>query len=330
MKKSVSVFIAFVVVLAVLFSFTLPAFASAESEAVAYIIECFEDFVTKMTMQVFESENSNNVRNDYVLIEEETEYITQPQKEAVEAEYITQHQVEEQEIEKTAQYQDETTNETCFKYIYGSSEMELPLEAFIIDGYGANDKIIFMDFAVHGFEDEYANDGKVLVDLGYSLVDYYTEHPENLGDYRMVIVPCANPDGVIHGVNDKRSEEGNAFGRCTYSGIDMNRDFKEGCFYAVESQALKSLMDEYTPDIYINFHGWEDSVLGDPDLVRILVPSLHLSRGKADWYRAEDGFIMGFVKEHYGAKAALVEFKDSYSVYENVVTEALAEIMENC
>ena len=314
MKKSLSLLSAIIIVIAIMCSCALPAFASARSEAVAIIIEHFESLVGDMAAQILFNQCDVEESSDIPVIEKITETVTEPQEESVQ---------EVEEVEET----EEAEQEVCTKYIYGYSEMGQPLEAYIINGRGDNDKVFFMDFAVHGFEDEYANDGRVLVDLGYSLVEYYSENPEALGDYQMVIVPCANPDGVLYGVNDHRADEGDAFGRCTYSGIDMNRDFKEGSFKAVESRALKSLMDKYTPSIYINFHGWENSVLGDPDLVDILVPSLGISRGHSDWYRADDGFIMGFAKEHYGAKSALVVFKDSYSVSNIQVIDALNEVI---
>ena len=45
-----------------------------------------------------------------------------------------------------------------------------------------------MEFEVHGFEDEYSNDGKVLVNLGNDVVEYYALNPNNLGDYQMIVV----------------------------------------------------------------------------------------------------------------------------------------------
>ncbi|MCH5317900.1 MAG: hypothetical protein J1E05_07975 [Eubacterium sp.] len=281
MKKFIISLLCIVAAFAVVLTCTA---ASAKPETFTIIIEHIESFVDEMTTQIF----GDYDKKDELYIDKETESITEPK--------------------------DENAQGICSKIVYGYSEMGQPLEAFIINGSGANNKVFFMDFAIHGFEDEYANDGKVLVDLGYSLIEYYSKHPESLGDYQMVIVPCANPDGVMYGVNDYRAGDENAFGRCTYSGIDINRDFKAGLFKAVESRALKNLMDEYKPSIYINFHGWENSVLGDPELIRILVPSLALSRGNPDWYRVEDGFIMGYVKDHYGARSALVEFENSSSV----------------
>ena len=303
MKRTLSLLTAIIVVVAIVCFGTLPSLTSTRSEAVAFIIDRFECLVDELTTQIFCDEVIVDEPEELPVIEEIPVTVTDPQE--------------------------ENDNGKCTFYIYGESEMGQALEAYIINGYGENDKVIFMDFAVHGFEDEYANDGQVLVDLGQRLVEYYAEHPEALGDYKMVIVPCANPDGVVYGVNDLRADKEGAFGRCTYAGVDINRDFKAGDFKAVESRALKKLMDEYPPSVYINFHGWENSVLGDPDLIRILVPGLDLSRGKPDWYRVDDGFIMGFVKQYYGAKSALVEFKNSYSVNDALVIDALNEIMLN-
>lgn len=215
---------------------------------------------------------------------------------------------------------------SCTRYVYGESAMGNLLEAYIINGKGKNDKILFMDFAVHGFEDEYEQDGKVLVALGNSIVEYYSDHPELLGDYQLVVVPCANPDGAMYGKNNYRAdstESEKPFGRCTYEGIDINRDFKYDSFEAVESRALRDLFELYKPSIYINFHGWEDSVIGDPQLVSALKSKLGLTGDKSYRYAPWLGYIIGYVNSTYNAKAALVEFKNSESVDLKVVTNAI-------
>ena len=220
----------------------------------------------------------------------------------------------------------------CTRYVYGESVMGNLLEAYIINGNGKNDKTLFMDFAVHGFEDEYEQDGKVLVNLGNRLVAYYSAHPELLGDYRLVIVPCANPDGAMYGRNNYRIDDPQAespFGRCTYEGIDINRDFKSDSFKAAESRALRDLMIRYEPSIYLNFHGWEDSVLGDPQLVNLFRTYIGLSVDKSGRYMPERGYIIGYVKSAYDAKAALVEFKNSESVDETAVINAINYIISN-
>ncbi|MDE6124055.1 MAG: hypothetical protein K2G22_02355, partial [Eubacterium sp.] len=206
------------------------------------------------------------------------------------------------------------SHSNCTRYIYGTSSMGYALDAFIIDGNGKNNKVIFMDFAVHGFEDEYAKDGQVLVQLGNALVEYYSNHPELLKDYRMVIVPCANPDGTIHGKNNYRAETKGAFGRCTYTGVDMNRDFMAGRFKAVESRALRDLMNKYPMKIYLNFHGWLDGVYGNPELVKIFRSNAGLTEDHSNAYGATKGYIEGYVNNTFGAKSAMVELKNTKSV----------------
>lgn len=217
----------------------------------------------------------------------------------------------------------------CTRYIYGTSEMGYQLESYIIKGNGSNNRIIFMDFAVHGYEDEYAKDGKVLVTLGNGLVEYYSAHPELLGNYMLVIVPCANPDGTMFGKNNYRADKANAFGRCTYKGIDINRDFKSGGFKAVESVALRNLMNKYKPNVYLNFHGWEDSVIGDPQLVSIFRSNVGITTDKSNKYGSDQGYIIGYVKPTYNAKAALVEFRNSKSVSQDKVIKAINKIISN-
>lgn len=218
----------------------------------------------------------------------------------------------------------------CTRYVYGESAMGNLLEAYIINGNGKNDKILFMDFAVHGFEDEYEQDGKVLVTLGNALVEYYADHPELLGDYQFVVVPCANPDGAMYGKNNYRADgdEGeHPFGRCTYDGIDINRDFKTGSFEADESRALRDLMNEYKPNIYLNFHGWEDSALGDPELVSVFISKLGLAGDKSYRYAPWLGYIIGYANSTYNSKAALIEFKNSESVDQTAVINAINYIV---
>lgn len=50
------------------------------------------------------------------------------------------------------------------------------------------------------------------------LLEHYFQS-ENLHGCRLLIIPCANPDGIAEGtIND-------GFGRCNAYGIDLNRDF---------------------------------------------------------------------------------------------------------
>ena len=204
------------------------------------------------------------------------------------------------------------------KINYGKSVYSRNLEAFVINGGGNNSKTIFCTFAVHGFEDSYAHDGKVLVETANKLVEYFAKNPDKLGNYRLVIVPCVNPDGTIDGKNNQRACS-TAFGRCTANHIDINRDFMNGEFNAQESRYLKSLMQDYSMDIYLDFHGWLNSVLGDGELVDIFRSTNGLSKDQTGSYGSTQGYIIGWAKQNLGAKSALVELKSPSSVnYQNV------------
>lgn len=50
-----------------------------------------------------------------------------------------------------------------------------------------------MDFAIHGFEDEYYRDGQVLVNEANALIEYFSVHTAQLKNYTLVIVPVQIP-----------------------------------------------------------------------------------------------------------------------------------------
>lgn len=211
---------------------------------------------------------------------------------------------------------------------YGTSYQGRTLEAYLINGNGSNSKTIFMECEVHGFEDGYAKDGKVLVNLGNDLVEYYAKNPENLGEYRMIVVPSANPDGVIEGVNNTRVSNGYCFGRCTANGYDMNRDFKSGSFKAQESKALSSLMSKYPMNIHLDFHGWENSVIGDQTIVNTFLSDCGLAYNKGGRWGSGQGYVIEYTKNTFGAHSAIVEFRNASSVSSTQVESAINKILK--
>lgn len=241
---------------------------------------------------------------------------------------IVQNITEQDEKNQTANNLTPDGNTNITKIVYGQSALGRNLEAFLISGNGDNSKTIFLNFEVHGFEDEFAKDGQLLVDLAYSLIEYYSNNPENLKNYQMIIVPSANPDGLIDGQNNYRASTTDAFGRCTANGIDMNRDFREGSFRAIESQKLRDLMNDYPMNIHIDFHGWEDSVIGNPTIVKTFRSEVGLTADKSNQYGTTQGYLIGYTKNTYGANSALVEFKNSKSIDITKVENALNFLME--
>ena len=171
-------------------------------------------------------------------------------------------------------------------------------------------KTLFMDFAVHGFEDSYYRDGKVLVKEANALIKYFAAHSQELGKYRLVIVPCANPDGTIAGTNNQRACS-TAFGRCTARHVDINRDF--GAFRGLESRKLRSYLIQCKPNLYMNMHGWLNETLGTYKLSHIVNRNLGLP-GYIGSYGANQGYLIGWVHNRFGIPATLVEYRSPGSV----------------
>ena len=122
----------------------------------------------------------------------------------------------------------------------------------------------------------------MLVDLAHRLIGHYSRQT-SLHGCRLVIVPCANPDGLLDGYTNY------GFGRCNAKGIDLNRDFDAGHypfqnarnhtpapFSAAESRALRDLYWAYTPDVVMDFHGWYNEVYGASATARALSERLGL------------------------------------------------------
>ncbi len=190
---------------------------------------------------------------------------------------------------------------------YGTSVQKRMLEAYIITNKstGKYKKTLFMDFAVHGFEDSYARDGKKLVEEANKLIKYFTFHSDLLGEYRLVIVPCANPDGTIAGKNNQRACA-TAFGRCTAKHVDMNRDFVK--FRAVESRKLRDFIKKSKPNVYLNMHGWLNESMGSYSLSKIINKAQGFSK-YIGAYAYNEGYIIGWVNAKLKIPAALVEYK---------------------
>lgn len=206
------------------------------------------------------------------------------------------------------------THSNLKRVVYGKSVMGKPLEAYEIYNKSKNNKhkkTLFIDFAIHGFEDEYYRDGKVLVKEAVRLVKYFTEHSSLLKNYRLIIVVCANPDGTFDGRNNSRANS-RAFGRCTAKHVDMNRDFRR--FRGKETRALKKYILKSDSDLYINCHGWENQVIGSRKLNRIIRSSHNLRRTQNDVYCYNQGFAIGWVHRELGIPVALLEYKNTSSV----------------
>lgn len=185
-------------------------------------------------------------------------------------------------------------------------------------------KVLLIDFAMHGFEDAYYRDGQVLVKEANALIEYFATHSEDLKNYKLVIIPCVNPDGTVAGKNNFRACS-SAFGRCTANHVDLNRDF--GKFKAVESRCLKKFMNQIKPNIYLNMHGWLNQTFGDKRLNYIIDKKLDL--GNSENYYPSGGYAISWVHKKFDSPAALVEYKSPKSVSTKKDIKLIKTIIKN-
>jgi len=229
-----------------------------------------------------------------------------------------------------AVYETKTGDVTATSFHYGNSVLERPLTCWCIRPESYT-RTILLNFAIHGWEDSYAADGQLLVNLGNALVDHYSSN-NMLEDCRLLIIPCANPDGVEEGVTN------NGFGRCNAAGIDLNRDFDANHvvyttarnytpapFSGVESQALRDLVWAAKPDVVIDFHGWLNYTIGSSDLAEVFSTYVGLNH-KNELTTSAHGYF-SYWAQLQGAEALLVEFKDPNSVNHGDVIAAVDQLI---
>ena len=129
------------------------------------------------------------------------------------------------------------------RYTGGRSVENRPLE-YLVMGQGQD--VILILATIHGNEPA----GTPLV---LQLAGYLREHPLMLQGRTVVVVPVANPDGIIHNQ------------RFNANGVDLNRNFEAAnrqdgrkfgsrALSEPESRFIHLLIDEYKPDRIISIH----------------------------------------------------------------------------
>ncbi len=157
--------------------------------------------------------------------------------------------------------------------VYGTSEGGRELHCYRVGKEDAAVRFL-MVFGVHGFEDIADHDAVMLKHLAEMIVVHYLQHPQQLRDTALYIVPCANPDGLIDG----RSQDG--FGRCNLHGYDVNRDFPvqwkknrnargktgDGPWTTAEARAIRNLTELIQPHYAADVHGYINRTYGSGEL----------------------------------------------------------------
>ncbi|MDD3040451.1 M14 family zinc carboxypeptidase [Bacteroides sp.] len=231
-----------------------------------------------------------------------------------------------------------TSKPSITRQIVGNSYQQRPIEAVYMTPPDYT-KTILATFALHGFEDQYNNDGKILTQIAEQVIKQYSEQPELLKFARIIILPCVNPDGVYLGVSK------NGFGRCNAQGIDINRDFDynwgyiniprfktgEQPFATPEAQILRNLFLKEHPDVVLDFHGWLNCTYSnDPDLKYSFITNLNLGPEKKPLpgFNPMQGYFYGWVSQY--SKAALIEYPYmDTSILTGQTIQVLNKIIQN-
>ena len=209
---------------------------------------------------------------------------------------------------------------------YGSSGKGRPLHLYKI---GNGSKILFAGFAIHGWEDNWSNDGLALVKIANELVKKIgaKNNSDGLNGWTVYIASCMNPDGVIvNGTN-------NGPGRCAVTtGIDLNRCFPAGFTVlttprnrtgntplgAPEAVALKNLIERLHSQasklVVIDGHGWLNCTYGNSTIASYFTKEFGFS------YKGTSGggFFSRWVETLPKASSILLEYPTSTYSYSDV------------
>lgn len=194
---------------------------------------------------------------------------------------------------------------------YGTSGLGRPLYVTAMEVPRPIKKVL-VTFEIHGWDDSYARDGQVLVNMGNAAISYFTAHPNELKTTSLYVVSSANPDGLAEGWTN------NGPGRCQISlGVDINRDFDFNWikqtyvrnktltpFSSPEAQALKSLVLGVRPTDVIDIHGWDNTTFGSTDLCRYFQNSLGI--GYSGGLSGASGYFTAWATL-YARRTALIE-----------------------
>ena len=231
------------------------------------------------------------------------------------------------------------------KYTYGTSGNGRSLYYYKI---GSGDKVLFLNFGIHGYEDAWSKDGEELTKLAKDLIQRLANQNASggLNGWTVVVVPSSNPDGVLDGWTN------NGPGRNQVSQkIDLNRSFPtyfkaqynsrnytgSTPLAAPEAKALASLVDQYSSSSshmdLVDVHGWLNQTIGDPSLGQAFDSNFGISNQLMS--TAAQGYLISYAHSK-GALVSLLELpmpSSSASIqnngYANKIYNSVNSIIKN-
>ncbi|MFZ3129845.1 MAG: M14 family zinc carboxypeptidase [Desulfosporosinus sp.] len=242
------------------------------------------------------------------------------------------------------------------KGIYGQSGLGRDLVYYQI---GTGNNHLILNFAIHGFEDNYDRDGFELVKVAGAMLQELSDNitPLDSHDWTVFVIPNANPDGLIEGYTMDGP------GRCTKmrypdgatqalplieGGVDLNRSFSVGfqvdtdpryytgphANWAVESLALKNFIDTHKSttgrNVFIDSHGWLQQVVapeGSSDLLAILFGHYFSLNSITDLDNGH-GYVAQYARS-LGMEACLFEFPEDVTTPGDVEVKGYQDAFVN-
>jgi hypothetical protein len=145
------------------------------------------------------------------------------------------------------------------KYTAGKSVEGRPIEYFI---FGEGKDVVFILASIHG-------DEQVGTPLVHRLAEHLDGHPELLDGRKVVLLPNANPDGVVR------------FGHGNANGVDLNRNFDSKnrrnsktsgrrALSEPEARVIHEIIERYSPGRIVSIHqlkGWSVHTKKPPGIV---------------------------------------------------------------
>lgn len=217
------------------------------------------------------------------------------------------------------------------KIVYGYSGKGRALEAY---RYGNGKNVLVMTYAIHGWEDNWSQDGLALVQTAQKVMGHMESSnlPDSY-DWTVYILPCCNPDGLYSGWTC------NGPGRCTTTyyassdtlsssyGVDMNRCFPAGFSVKTnnrnytgstpmackEARALDTFIQTVKGsgvNILVDVHGWYQQIISTSSRLQGVFQQ-YFPKNSRDYKVGGGGYLISYANS-LGYEAALLELPGGY------------------
>lgn len=191
--------------------------------------------------------------------------------------------------------------------------------------YGCGPNVMFATFAIHGFEDNWPNDGWELVEIANRFRDTLISCKDyDINEkWTIYIFPGVNVDGLKFGSTNNgpgrttiisKAEKGVDLNRCWSSNFQANYSNRNYTgpepFLAYEARYLRDFMINHKAQkgqtVLVDLHGWTQQLIGNSEICRYYGKQFPENDGSSI-ERYGTGYMIGWARETIGAKAALIE-----------------------